>query len=100
MRENDPKSGLSRRQVPALLSLAAVAVASGQALSQENRMNPFAELLELSRTEKKGLTFYTGGQSIAGIVMKVNGNETVEVRNQTHSRVVIRLDRVDAVAIA
>lgn len=63
-------------------------------------MNPFAELFETSQTNKKGLTFYVGGQTIAGIVVKVNGGESVEVRNQTHSRVVIRLDRIDAVALA
>ena len=62
-------------------------------------MNPFAELLSISQNENKGLTFYVGGQVIVGLVTKVNGG-TVEVRNQTHSRVVIRLDRVDAVALS
>ena len=67
--------------------------------SQETQMNPFGELFEISRAEKKGLTFYIGGQTVPGIVTKVNP-DTVEVRNQSHSRVVIRLDRVDAVALA
>jgi hypothetical protein len=79
---------------------AAALAAPGLACSQEIGMNPFEELFEVSRTEKKGLTFYVGGQTIAGIVLRVNASQTVEVRNQTHSRVIIRLDRVDAVALA
>jgi hypothetical protein len=101
MQEKQATQGIRRRQLPAVLSMAAAALAApGFACSQEIGMNPFEELFEVSRTEKKGLTFYVGGQTIAGIVMKVNGSQTIEVRNQTHSRVVIRLDRVDAVALA
>jgi hypothetical protein len=87
-------------------TFAGIAPAIGVALllplrstSQESKMNPFGELIEVSRTEKKGLTFYIGGQTVPGIVTKVNA-DTVEVRNQSHSRVLIRLDRVDAVALA
>ena len=64
-------------------------------------MNPFAELFQVGQREKKGLTFYVGGQTIAGIVVRVEeSGGTVEARNQTHSRIVIRLDRVDAVALS
>lgn len=59
----------------------------------------YQELIEQSQKEKKGLTFFIKGQTIAGIVTKMIGSEAVEVRNQTHSRVIIRLDQVDAVAI-
>ena len=61
-------------------------------------MDTFRELLELSQREKKGLTFYTGGQSIPGYVLRVlDAGGAVEVANQAQSRVIIRLDRVDAV---
>lgn len=64
-------------------------------------MEPFRELLELSQREKKVLTFYVVGQTIVGYVTKVlEGDGSVEVRNQTQSRVVIRLDRVDGVGMA
>lgn len=59
----------------------------------------YMELIELSQKEKKGLTFFVKGQTIAGIVVRALGTEAVEVRNQIHSRVVIRLDSVDAVAM-
>lgn len=62
-------------------------------------MTYFQELIEQSQKEKKGLTFYIKGQTIAGIVTKVILPDAVEVRNQSFSRIVIRLDQVDAMAI-
>lgn len=59
----------------------------------------FVELLKASQRDKKGLTFHVGGQTIGGLVVKAPGDGTVEVRNQEFGRIVIRLDRVDAVAI-
>ena len=59
----------------------------------------FQELIQQSQKEKKGLTFFVKGQTIGGVVTKVIGPEAVEVRNQTFSRIIIRLDQVDAVAI-
>ena len=76
------------------------ASAAGSLAAEENPMNPFAELLEMSQNEKKGLVFYVGGQTIPGIVTKQNLPHTVEVRNQTHSRILIRMERVDAVAMS
>ena len=46
------------------------------------------ELLEKSEKERKGLMFYVEGQAIGG-----------EVKNQTYSRIIIRLDSIDAVAL-
>lgn len=59
----------------------------------------FEELIQQSLKEKKGLTFYIKGQTIGGVVTKVSGPGAIEVRNQTYSRIVIRLDEVDAVAM-
>ena len=58
---------------------------------------PFQELFDYSLKEKKGLTFYVQGQTIPGVVTKMIGDDAVEVRNQTSSRLIIRLDRIDAV---
>jgi hypothetical protein len=58
----------------------------------------FQELFDYSLKEKKGLTFYVQGQTIAGVVTKMIGDDAIEVRNQTSSRIIIRLERVDAVA--
>jgi len=57
------------------------------------------DVLQLSLKEKKGVTFFLPGQTIAGIVTKVVETEAVEARSQTYSRIVIRLDQVQAVAM-
>ena len=62
-------------------------------------MELFKELIELSHKEKRGLTIFIKGQTIAGIVTQIIGLEAIEVRNQTYSRVIIRLDAVEAMAI-
>jgi len=52
----------------------------------------------MSLKEKKGLTFYVNGQTIAGAVTRFIGEDAVEVKNREFGRIVIRLDRIDAVA--
>ena len=69
------------------------------AAAQSQSGQAFRELLERSEKEKKGLTFFVRGQTIAGIVIRVVGTEAVEVRNQTFSRIIIKLDSIDALAI-
>ena len=59
----------------------------------------YQELLQLSLKEKKGLTFFMGGQTVGGVVVRVLGDEAVEIRNQTYSRLIIRLESVDGLAI-
>ena len=63
-------------------------------------MELFKELIELSYKEKRGLTIFIKGQTIAGIVIQIIGLEAIEVRNQTFTKVIIRLDAVDAMAIS
>ena len=65
----------------------------------ENKYEMFRELIELSLNEKRGLIFFIGGQTIAGAVERVVGTAAVEIRSQMHSRAVVALDAVDAVAV-
>src|SRR5215813_1161672 len=57
------------------------------------------ELFEISQNEKKGVMLYVKGQSIAGTVVKIAG-ETVELRNREYGRIVVRIESIDAAAIA
>jgi hypothetical protein len=69
------------------------------AAAQTQLAQNYRELLDRSEKEKKGLTFYIKGQTISGVVLRVIGADAVEVRNQTFSRIIIRLDSIDALAI-
>lgn len=68
------------------------------AFAQSAFAQSYKELLERSEKEKKGLTFYVKGQTISGVVVKI-ASDAVEVRNQTFSRIIIRLDSIDALAM-
>jgi hypothetical protein len=68
------------------------AAGSGKAIAQ------FKILLQESMAKKFGLVFYVRGQTIAGMVTKITDENVVEVRNQEHERIMIRLDAIDALA--
>ena len=92
------------RRLPAGALLAGLALASVNVHAQApgaprpEVIQAYQELFAASQKDKKGLTFFVKGQSIPGVVTKVIGTDAVEVRNQTHGRIVIRLDSIDAVA--
>ena len=85
---------MTRREVT--LGFAVAANATKSAKSQE-MTSMFDEILTDSQNEKKGLTFYVEGQTIPGIVTKFDA-KMVEARSQMHSRIVIRIDAIDAIA--
>lgn len=53
--------------------------------------------LEDSKASNRGLTFYVNGQAIPGVVVSV-GDKYVVARSTAQGTIVIRLDRIDAVA--
>jgi hypothetical protein len=56
--------------------------------------------LEESQANKKGLTFYIDGNTVNGYVTRIIDDSTVEVRNQTSSKVLVFLNRLDAIAMS
>ena len=78
------------------MTQSAIAQSSPAALSAAT----VEEVLNQSLTQKKGMSIYIGGQIINAIFVKRIDANTIEVRNQTFSRIVIRLDRIDAIAIS
>jgi hypothetical protein len=95
------KIGLAK--VAALVAALAIAAALlAPALAQEkpkaSSSSPFQELFDQSMKEKKGLTLYLEGQVLGGAVTKV-GAETVELRSQEFSKIVVRIEEIQAAAI-
>jgi len=56
------------------------------------------ELLEASQNDKKSVMVYMKGQNIGGAVVKIT-NDTIELRSREYSRIVVRIDAIDAVAM-
>jgi hypothetical protein len=65
----------------------------------ENRFELFKELFELSRNEKRGLTIFIKGQTVAGVVTEIIGTEAIVVRSQMYSRAIVRVESIDALAV-
>ncbi len=74
------------------------AVAAGTAVAKDNP-SMFQQVLEASQAEKKGVMIYVKGQSIPGIVTKLNP-DSVELRSREYSRIVVKLESIDAVAMS
>jgi hypothetical protein len=84
----------SRRSLLWTLACAATGM---PAIGKEISM--FKSLLEASQQEKRGVVLYVKGQQIAGAVLRIDA-ETVEMRNREYSRIVVRLDSIDAAAMS
>ena len=73
--------------------------AAGAATAQDGTGNAMRDILMASQKEKKGVTLYVAGQTIAMVVTMV-GLEFVEGRNREMSKIVVKLTSIDAAAIA
>jgi len=82
-----------RTSLKVLVAAAAAAPAIG------GNIPMFRNILEASMNEKKGLMLYVKGQAIPGIVVKLEA-DCVDLRSREYGRIVVRLESLDAVAMA
>jgi hypothetical protein len=89
----------SRRRLTPLHLIAVLATLASVASSPASAApgDPFEQVLNASLSEKKGVVLYVNGQAIPGRVTKVD-NESVELSSREFSRIVVRRDRINAVA--
>ena len=76
----------------ALLSSALTAVAA-----DANRA--IEEVLVAAQQAKRGINLYVNGQIIGGAVVRIESGAFVELRNQEFGRIVVRIERIDGVAM-
>lgn len=88
----------TRRNACRLLAVAAAAATVSGTLSAKET-NMLRSLLEASQNEKKGINLYVKGQAIPGIVVKID-ESVVELRSREFSRIVVRIDSIDAAAMS
>lgn len=80
--------------------LAAALAAPASLIQAKETPSMFNELLEASMKDKKGITLYVrGGQSVVGVVVKINGDH-VEMRSREFSRILVRLEAIDGAALS
>jgi len=80
----------------ALASLALVLCAG--AAHAADAAHGIEQALAAAQQDKRGITLYVNGQSIGGAVTRIEPGQWVELKNQQAGRIVVRLDRIDAIA--
>lgn len=60
----------------------------------------YEELFNTSLTQKKGLSLYVAGQVVVGVFVRRIDANTIELRSQQFAKIIVRLDRVDAIALS
>lgn len=89
---------MNRRQLlPALAAGAVYAATAATASAAES--DAMRDLLTTSAKEKKGVVLYVKGSQIPMLVTHID-LAYVEGRNQEKSRIVVRIDQIDAAAMA
>jgi putative heme degradation protein len=91
-----PTHRFAARRTLAVLAIA-LSAASGSVAAADVPKG-IEQALVQAQQDKRGITLYVGGQTIGGAVTKVEPGQWVELRNQTMSRIVVRIDRIDAIA--
>ena len=75
-----------------------LAFASVMVLAEEPGRS-IEQALGAAQQDKRGITLFLNGQAVSGAVLRVEPGQWVELRNQQFSRLVVRLDRVDGIAL-
>ena len=91
-----PIHGFAARRSLAVLAIA-LAAASATVVAADVPKG-IEQALVAAQQDKRGITLYVGGQTIGGAVTKIEPGQWVELKNQTMSRIVVRIDRIDAIA--
>ena len=89
--------GIAMRLCAAVM-IAVLASAAGAALAADVPQ-AIEQALAAAQADKRGITLHVNGQTIGGAVVRIEPGAWVELRNQLHGRIVVRLDRIDAVAL-
>jgi hypothetical protein len=56
------------------------------------------QALATALTDKRGITLYVGGQTVVGAVTRIEAGQWVELHSQQWGHIIVRIDRIDAVA--
>lgn len=80
-----------------MLALAASAVLVHRPALAAEPVKGIEQVLATAQQEKKGVTLSVSGQSIGGGVVRIEAGQWVEMKSQQYGRIVVRLDRIDAV---
>jgi hypothetical protein len=91
-------SSLVHRPVARAALVAFVLVVAAAGAAAADAMKGIEQALVAAQQDKRGITLYVAGQTIAGAVTKVEPGQWVEMSNRTSGRIIVRIDRIDGIA--
>lgn len=87
-----PRTQLRRLLVSTMLVLSA-----GAALAADAARG-IEQALSAALQDKRGITLYVSGQTVAGAVTRIEAGQWVELRSQQWGKIIVRIDRIDGIA--
>jgi hypothetical protein len=94
---NARRTGRSTQTLRKLAGAGLLLIACGAA-SASDAGRGIEQLLSAAQQDKRGVTLYVNGQTVAGAVLRIEPGQWVELKSQQASRIIVRLDRIDGVA--
>jgi putative heme degradation protein len=94
MNRTSPRFSMRHAGLATLLALGSLQTAQAADVNKG-----IEQALAAAQESKKGIMVYVGGQAIGGGVVKIEAGQWVELRSQQYGRIVIRLDRIDGIAM-
>ncbi len=79
-------------------ALAAGVLTASAAPAIEGKGPMIQQMLEFSLNEKRGITIFLAGQTIGGGVVKLSA-DAVELRSKEYTRIIVRIDAIQAIAL-
>lgn len=86
--------------LPVSLRVAVVALplGAGNFAHADDAPRAIEQALTAAQADKRGVSLYVDGQVIPGLVVRIEPGQWVELRSQQFSKIIVRLDRIDAIA--
>jgi hypothetical protein len=80
-----------------LLSMVLAGAAMTAAAAEPSKA--LEDAVNAAMASKRGVTLYVNGQTVVGAITKVEAGQYVELRSQEFGRIVVRLERIDGIAM-
>jgi len=80
-----------------LLAMVLAGAAMTASASESNKS--LEEAFTAAQASKRGVTLYVNGQTVVGAITKIEPGKYVELRSQEFSKIVVRWESIDGVAI-
>lgn len=90
----------SNRHHAATLALALLAAGGAASVhAAEPAHQAIEKALQAAQQDKKGVYLHVAGQSIGGGVVRIEPGQVVELKSQQYGRIVVRMERIDGIAM-